>query len=175
MAAPSMSPDPEPDLPPLLPERPQDAAAVDRLIMAAFGPGRFAKAAERVREGGRTPAYDVSFLAWDGERVIGCVQMWPVRIGDRAALLLGPFAVEPGLRSQGLGAALVRRACEAAAEAGHALVVLVGDEPYFGPLGFSAAAAAKVRMPGPADQRRVLVLALKDGADAGLEGMVLPV
>jgi predicted N-acetyltransferase YhbS len=150
-------------------ERPADAEAVDRLILRAFGPGRYAKAAERLREG-RRPLIDLSFVAWEDGRIVGCVRQWPVRIGETPAILLGPFAVDPDYRSQGLGAALIAHACEAAARAGCGLVVLVGDAPYFGPMGFSI--APKVRMPGPVDPKRVLVRALRQGADVGLEGAV---
>jgi predicted N-acetyltransferase YhbS len=157
-------------LPPLVPERPDDADAVERLTLRAFGPGRFAKAAERLREGCE-PLLELSFVAWDGARLVGCVRQWAVRIGDRPAILLGPFAVDPDYRSQGLGAALIVRAAEAAAAAGHALIVLVGDMPYFGPLGFVP--APRVTMPGPADPRRVLVRPLVPGAADGLEGPVV--
>ena len=158
-----------PDLPPLVAERPEDAPAVERLILRAFGPGRFAKAAERLREG-REPRRDLSFVAWEAGEIVGCVRQWPVTIGGRAAILLGPFAVDPEFRSQGLGAALIERGCEAAASAGQALIVLVGDMPYFGPLGFRV--APKVTMPGPVDARRVLIRALASGADLDLAGLV---
>jgi predicted N-acetyltransferase YhbS len=157
------------DLPPLAAERPEDAPAVERLILRAFGPGRFAKAAERLREG-RAPLLELSFVAWDAGGVVGCVRLWPVKVGQTPAILLGPIAVDPDHRSHGLGAALVAHACAAAADAGHALIVLVGDPPFFGPLGFGA--APKVAMPGPVDQRRVMARALKPGADA--EGAVTP-
>jgi predicted N-acetyltransferase YhbS len=160
-----------PALPPLVHERPQDAPAVERLLMRAFGPGRYAKSAERLREG-RAPILDLSFIAWSGGKAVGCVRQWPVWIGDRPAILLGPFAVDPDWRSQGLGAGLIVKACEAAAAAGHGLVILVGDEPYFGELGFSTKPAARAVMPGPVDQRRVLVRALRPGADDELEGEV---
>ena len=152
-------------------ERPQDAPVVERIIARAFGPGRYAKAAERLREGNR-PLLELSFVAWTDGRPVGCVRLWPVRIGAAPALLLGPIAVDADQRSNGLGAALVERACEAARVAGHALVILVGDMPFFGPLGFSAAPMARVAMPGPVDQRRVLARALKAGADAMLAGPV---
>jgi len=154
-------------LPPLVNEQPDDAPAVDGLIERAFGPGRYAKAAERLREGNR-PLLELSFVAKAGGEVVGCVRMWPVRIGETPALLLGPFAVDETFRSRGLGAALIVRACEAAIAAGHALVLLVGDEPYFGPLGFVR--APQVILPGPVDQRRVLVRTLKTGAADGLQG-----
>jgi predicted N-acetyltransferase YhbS len=160
-----------PHLPPLIAERPQDAPAADALILRAFGPGRFAKAAERLREG-RTALPGLSFVAWDGARMLGCVRLWAVKMGETPAVLLGPIAVEADQRSQGLGSALVAEACEAAAGAGHALIVLVGDMPFFGPHGFTP--APHVRMPGPVDQRRVLAKALKLGADADLQGLVTP-
>ncbi len=163
----SLAPAPSPPL--LVPERPQDASLVEALVLRAFGPGRYAKAAERLREG-RTPSYDLSFVAWDDGRLVGCAQQWRVRVGAAPAIFFGPIAVDPAYRSQGVGAALTMRACEAAAAAGCRLIVLVGDMPFFGPLGF--APAPRVTMPGPVDQRRVLVRALAPGAADGLEGLV---
>jgi predicted N-acetyltransferase YhbS len=105
---------------------------------------------------------------------MGCARMWHVRVGGLRAMFLGPFAVEQGERNAGFGARMINRACEQAAAAGETHVVLVGDEPYFSRVGFSAVAGREVRMPGPVDQRRVLVRALT--ADAGeLSGMVSPV
>ena len=144
---------------------------MDALIAEAFGPGRFVKAAERLRETNR-PDLALSFLAWVDGRAVGCVRMWPVSVGGVPAVLLGPFAVDAAYRSRGLGAALIERACAAAAEAGHGMVVLVGDGDYFRPLGF--APAPDVRMPGPVDQKRVLARALRPGAADTLAGMVTP-
>jgi predicted N-acetyltransferase YhbS len=142
---------------------------VDALILRAFGPGRYAKAAERLREG-RAPLYDLSFVAWERGRIVGVVRQWAVTVGGAPAVFLGPIAVEKSHRSAGLGAALIERCCEAAIAAGHDLIVLVGDMPLFGPHGFVP--APQVAMPGPVDRRRVLVRALQAGADAGLEGLV---
>jgi predicted N-acetyltransferase YhbS len=158
-------------LPPLVSERPEDAPRVDALVLRAFGPGRFAKAAERLREG-RKPVLELSFVAWDCGRLVGCARQWAVKVGGAPAIFFGPIAVDPAWRSNGLGAALTQRACEAAAAAGHRLVVLVGDMPLFGPLGFLPAPG--VVMPGPVDQRRVLVRALQPGAEADLQGLVTP-
>jgi predicted N-acetyltransferase YhbS len=152
-------------------ERLQDADAVAALIERAFGPGRYAKAAERLREGNQ-PLLDLSFTCWSVGDLIGCVRLWPIHIGERAAIFLGPFAVESEQRSQGLGAALIRRACAAARDAGHGLILLVGDEPYFAPLGFHMVPPGRIVMPGPVDPRRVLVQALKPGAADDLGGVV---
>jgi predicted N-acetyltransferase YhbS len=153
----------------LAPERPVDAPLADGLIARAFGPGRYAKAAERLREHAE-PLRDLSFLAWMDGRAVGCVRLWPIAIGGTPAVLLGPFAVDEAERSAGIGAALVRRACQAATEAGHAVTLLVGDADYFGQLGFVQTRG--VTLPGPVDLRRVLARALVPGALDGLEGPV---
>ena len=164
--------------PKLSPETLADAAEVDALVDKAFGPGRFVKAAERLREG-REPLRDLSFVARDdgpppGGRLVGMVRQWRIRIGGAPSILLGPFAVDPASRSQGLGGTLIVRACRAAAEAGHGAILLVGDRPYFEPLGFEPVPAGLIRMPGPVDARRVLIRALRPGGGASLAGPVTP-
>jgi predicted N-acetyltransferase YhbS len=144
-------------------EQPSDAPLVDALIARAFGPGRFTKVSERVREIA-TFAPELSVCASAGDRLLGCARMWHVRVGGRPVVFLGPFAVEQGERNAGFGARLIARACEAAKAAGHSHVLLVGDEAYFSRVGFSAAPARAVVLPGPVDQRRVLVRALSDDA-----------
>ena len=132
-------------------ETPADAAAVEALVLAAFGPGRFAKTAERLRERASVVA---GFVAREDGAVIGSVRLWAITIGDARALFLGPIAVEAGNRRGGLGAELVQ-ACLAFAQTGDvAGVLLVGDAPYFERFGFRKAEG--VVMPGPVDRRRLL-------------------
>ncbi len=145
--------------------------AVTALIDRVFGPGRFAKVSERLREGNRLLA-DCSFVAMRGGKPVGCVRMWPVTIGGETVAFLGPLAVDPDERSHGLGQTLVEAACEAARIAGWKAVLLVGDAPYFTRAGFSNAHTKGVEMPGPVDQRRVLLKALLPGGDEGLSGLV---
>jgi predicted N-acetyltransferase YhbS len=115
---------------------------------------------------------DLSFVAWRGGEVVGSVRLWPVKVAEKTALLLGPIAVQAAHRRSGLGADLVRHAIDSAARAGWGLIILVGDAPFFGPLGFSAAPAARIRMPGPVNQNRVMALALTPGASDDLQGEV---
>lgn len=152
-------------------EQDQDGPAIEILLDHAFGPGRFTKVSERVREIAEF-RQDLSFCAWDESRLVGCVRMTRIRIGTAEAIFLGPLAVEADVRKFGTGGALVRRACEAAQAAGFACVLLVGDEPYFSRFGFSAAPARDVRLPGPVDQRRVLVRPLREGGADNLSGLV---
>ena len=60
------------------------------------------------------------------------MRLSPIRIGETPALLLGPLTIEPPFRERGIGLALIERALDAAKRQGHRLVVLVGDEPYYG-------------------------------------------
>lgn len=131
-------------------ETPADAAAVEALVLAAFGPGRFAKTAERLRERARIAA---GFVARDGGRTVGSVRLWAIEVGGTPALFLGPIAVAADCRKGGVGADLVK-ACLDHAEAAGQGVLLVGDPPYFGRFGFETAPGA--RLPGPVDPRRVL-------------------
>ena len=153
----------------IAPEGAADAAEAQALVDRVFGPGRYAKAAERLREGNRFIP-ELSFVAREAGRLVGAVRLWPVTVGGADALLLGPIAVDPAARRRGLGAALAASACQAAADAGHARVVLVGDLGFFERLGFVALPPGRLRMPGPADSRRILVRSLAPGAWDGIEG-----
>lgn len=166
-------PDPIADTPVIAPETAADLVAVSALIEAAFGPGRYAKAAERLRETNHV-LHELSFTAKAGEAVVGCVRQWPIRIGGRPAVFLGPIAVDPAWRHHGLGGILVERACAAAQDAGYDLIFLVGDLPFFGPHGFEVLPPGRVVMPGPVDPRRELARALKPGALDGIAGAVTP-
>lgn len=152
-------------------EAPEDAVAVEHLIEQAFGPGRFTRAVERLRETAADPL-PCSMVVRGEAGVIGCSRMWAVEIGETPAVLLGPFAVNDLQRNRGLGQALAEAACQAAAADGHKLVVLVGDEPFFGRVGFSAAPKGSVRLPGPVDPARVLLRELAPGAGEGVSGML---
>src|ERR1700681_4892733 len=111
-------------------ERPADVAAREALLDVSYGPVRFTKTSERLREG-RLP--ELSFVATEGRRIIGTVRLWQVSASHpnppaasarlRASstryagegkggglLLLGPLAVDPGCRKRGIGSTLVQHA-----------------------------------------------------------------
>ncbi len=148
-----------------------DIAARERLLDSAFGAARFAKTSERLREG-RLPAQGLALVAEDQGRVVGTVRLWPVDAGGRAALLLGPLAVDGEVRGRGIGARLMREAIWGAARAGHKAILLVGDAPYYARFGFTAEATKGLDLPGPVDRDRFLALEIHPGALAGAAGMV---
>ena len=156
------------------PLTPADFAAVSRLHAKVFGPGRFTRTAYRVREGAPkiSPYCGVALL---GETLVAAVRFTSITIGGaNGALLLGPLAVDPDFAGQGFGKRLVGGAMEAAKAAGVKLVLLVGDEPYYGRFGFRPAPPGQITMPGPVDPARLLVAELEPGVLAAYAGLIAP-
>ena len=157
----------------ILPETADDALPIERLHERTFGPGRYARTAFRIREGiGHSP--DLSCTARIGTLLVGSLRLSPVCIGDTRALLLGPLTIEPPFRDRGIGLALMQRAIADARAKGHTLIVLVGDEPYYARVDFKRIQKGRVKMPGPVDPARLLVLELIEGAFEGVTGTVRP-
>ena len=157
----------------ILPEKRDDAIAIERLHERTFGPGRHAKTSYRLREQ-VAHCLDLSFTAHIGTLLVGSVRLSPVRVGETRALLLGPLTVEPPFRERGVGKALIERALGEARTRGHRLVILVGDEPYYGKFGFKRIPPARAAMPGPVDPARLLVAELAAGAFDGVSGPIRP-
>jgi predicted N-acetyltransferase YhbS len=157
----------------ILPETADDAQAIERLHERTFGPGRYARTAYRIREG-RSHELGLSFTARVGTLLVGSVRLTPITIGQTRAVLLGPLTVEPPFRERGVGKALISRVMQEAMAQGHKLVLLVGDEPYYGRHGFKQIAKGQVTMPGPVDPARLLVAELEPRAFEGVRGMILP-
>lgn len=152
--------------------QPADLAQVAELNARVFGPGRFARTAYRVREGAPalSPYCRAAIL---GDRIIAAVRFTEITVGgSHGALLLGPLAVDPEFAGQGHGRQLIAEALEAATADGKRLVVLVGDEPYYGRFGFKPVPLGQITLPGPVDPRRLLAAELVPGALEGYRGIV---
>lgn len=153
-------------------ERRRDGAAREALLDAAFGPERAAKTCERLREG-RLAAEGLSFVATAGSAIVGTLRFWQVEAGDRPSLLLGPLAVDPAMRSAGIGRALVEHGLSRARKLGHESIILVGDAPYYARFGFSRLPVEDLVLPGPVDLARFLGLELVAGALREARGRVV--
>jgi predicted N-acetyltransferase YhbS len=153
-------------------EKHEDTAAREALLDRAFGPGRFAKTCQRLRDG-RMPAEGLSFSAWHAGTLVGTLRFWSLNAGGRDALMLGPLAVEETHRLFGIGGTLIRVGLSRAAELGHKGVLLVGDEPYYARFGFARDLASGLAMPGPVNPERFLGLELEAGALKGASGAVV--
>lgn len=156
-----------------LPETPAHDSEIEAINEEAFGPGRFVRAAYKIREGGPHERA-LSFVAMHDGAVIASVRMTRVAAGEGRALMLGPLAVKPAYKNIGIGRRLVKMVLEAAEKWGAPAVMLVGDEPYYGPLGFARIKKGQVKMPGPVDPARLLVAELVPGAFEGVKGEIMP-
>lgn len=153
-------------------EQPDDVFAREALLDTCFGPSRFSKTCERLREG-RLPATGLALSAVENGRLVGTVRLWHVSAGlSCPALMLGPLAVNPEIQSCGLGGRLMRDALLRAAALHHQAVLLVGDAPYYARFGFSTAHTDDLWLPGPYERQRFLSLELVPGALAGVKGLV---
>lgn len=154
-------------------ELPADAAAIERLHERAFGPGRFARTAFRLREGApQDPA--LSYAAHVGTFLVGSVRVTTVTAGGHPALMLGPLTVDPAFEGRGIGAALMSASIESARAAGHDLIMLIGDAPYYARFGFKPIPPEQLILPGPANPARFLALELVEGVLAQRRGAVTP-
>ncbi len=136
-------------------------AEVEALYARAFGPGRFAKAAARLREG-ESYQKNLSFLAHCKGQIVGACRLWPVKASNGVeALFLGPIAVDIKSRSTGLGQKLIETCLMQVDQLNDKngvsfVVILVGDHAYFGRMGFEIIPTGQVLMPGPVDPKRLL-------------------
>lgn len=161
-------------------ETAQDESGREALLDRAMGEGRRRKSSEKLRRG-RLPSEGLAFAArgTDGT-LLGTVRLWDIQAGHDAAgkpvraLLLGPLAVEPMLKGQGIGVALMHHAVGEAARLGHGAIILVGDPEYYERFGFRGGLTADLAMPGPVERHRFLAVELKAGHLAGAHGLLSP-
>jgi predicted N-acetyltransferase YhbS len=148
-----------------------DAPAIERVLDRAFGPGRFAKPSERVRE---FAAHNFSFsrALRVGGALVGCCRIYDIAVGEAPALFLGPLAIDPDAQRHGFGHALVAETLAACRAGGARVVLLMGQPSFFSVLGFSQIPDARVLMPTPAEARRLQWIALADGALDTLAGPI---
>ncbi len=154
-------------------ERASDVAAREALLDACFGLNREQRTCQRLRDG-RAPAEGLALSAVAQSRLVGTLRLWHVSAGGVPALVLGPLAVDPMCRKQGIGAALIHQALAVAQTRGHGAVILLGDAPYYARFGFSALKTGELSLPGPFERERLLGLELRQGALDGAWGMIVP-
>lgn len=146
-------------------QSPAVAAAREALLGRAMGLNWKRKTSQKLRRG-RRPSEGLAFVARSEDGTLaGTVRLWDVATGDgRPALLLGPLAVDPQLKSAGIGKALMLQAISEAKRLGHKAILLIGDAGYYGRFGFSAEKTGALSMPGPYERHRFLALELVPGA-----------
>jgi predicted N-acetyltransferase YhbS len=153
-------------------EQSSDEPALSTLSAQAFGPGRFARSAYRIREG-VPPIAPLCLTAWREGALVGGIRFTSIAVGGKeGGLLLGPLVVDPAHAGQGIGRALIAAGLDAAKSQGFGFVLLVGDMPYYGRFGFAPVPPGQMTLPGPVDLARVLALEIKPGVLAEMRGPV---
>jgi predicted N-acetyltransferase YhbS len=153
-------------------EQSSDGFALSALSAQAFGPGRFARSAYRIREG-IAPIARLCLTAWREGKLAGGIRFTGIAVGGKeGGLLLGPLVVDPAHSGQGIGRALIAAGLEGAKSQGFDFVLLVGDMPYYGRFGFAPVPPGQMTLPGPVDLARVLALEIAPGALAEMRGPV---
>jgi putative acetyltransferase len=141
-------------------------AGVRQLLIEAFPTPAEADLVAQLRQNGDAV---ISLTAVDGERVVGHAMFSAMRAPFKA-LGLGPVAVVPDMRRQGVAAELVKQGIVRARAGGWDAVFVLGSPPYYSRFGFSADAASGFVSPyaGP----DLMVLALGDTVLAPQSGRV---
>jgi predicted N-acetyltransferase YhbS len=157
------------------PTLPADHDAIEHLLDLSFGTERRTKTSYRLREGSAA-VEGLSQAVRDEELgVVGAISYWPLAMGAKGtkALLLGPLAVHPQRQNLGIGLLLMQQTLTMAKAAGHRLVLLVGDAPYYARVGFEQVPEGQLLMPGPVDPKRLLGLELVEGALVEAQGLMM--
>ena len=150
-----------------------DDTEISALHARVFGPGRFARTAYRVREGTLFASPFCRAIVDADGRIIAAIRYTAITIGGQpGALLLGPLAVDAAHANQGHGRRLMAAGADLARGAGQRLIVLVGNAPYYGRLGYETIPFGQITLPGPVDPARLLALELVPGAHAEFSGSI---
>lgn len=147
-----------------------DTWEVEALYDLCFAPGREALSSYRLRDG-IPPVGALCLILRDHGVLAAAIRYWPVRVGHKPALLLGPVAVHPTRQGEGLGGWLILESLDRARALGWERVMLVGDAPYYSRFGF--ARLEGVEMPPPTNPARVLGLNLAPDAWRNVRGKVM--
>jgi putative acetyltransferase len=146
-----------------------DDEAISEVHIRAFGRTEEAAVVEALRGQGALLA---SLVAVVRDRVVGHVALSPVEVGgmERAAVALGPLAVDPDYQGRRIGAHLVDAFLQHCRVRDEGLVVVLGYPGYYGRFGFLPAERFGLhhREGGEAFQ----ALEVRPGAAAGLSGEV---
>ncbi len=144
--------------------RPADAAAIRRIVDAAFGQPTEGKLVDELRRSG---AAVIELVHEGGEGLDGHILLSRIQSPERC-LALAPLSVAPAQQKSGIGAALMREAIRRSQ--GWTAIFLVGEPAYYSRFGFSLAAAAKFDTVYPKDY--MMARALDETAFLSLESRI---
>ena len=146
------------------PETAEDKAAIDHVIAAAFGDGRFLRSVRHLRHAPHEAS--LSFVLTLDDKVIGSIRYWPILVGGRTQLLLGPLAVLPEHSGKGFGKALVAHSLSVAETTSYDFILISGEPDYYPRFGFEPASHELFLWPGFIEPERLQIKWLSEEAKA---------
>ena len=144
------------------PETAEDKAAIDHVIAAAFGDGRFMRSVRHLRRASHEAS--LSFVTTLQDKVIGSIRYWPILVGGRTQLLLGPLAVLPEHSGKGFGKALVAHSLSVAETTSYDFILISGEPDYYPRFGFAPASHELFLWPGFIEPERLQIKWLSEDA-----------
>lgn len=134
-----------------------DATEIKRLLGLGFAASHAQRNIWQLRQG--APVAELCLVAQADAGLLGSIRYWPLVIAGLPSLLLGPLAVDPAVRGQGIGRQLVLDSLEKARVMGHWRWCFVsGERDYYPKLGFTKIAAADIDLPAPIEEERLHLL-----------------
>lgn len=157
------------------PENNDEQAAISQSIRMAFGRQNETELVDRLRN---SLAFipTLSLVAVRNNKIVGHILFSHVKIvnGKRetAALGIAPLSVLPEFQNQGIGKQLMKEGLRKAAELGHKLVLVLGNEHYYHKFGFLPAGKWRIKFPMDVPSQTFLALALIPKALQNVSGIV---
>jgi putative acetyltransferase len=128
------------------PEHPEDEAGIDAVLRAAFPEPVEADLVRRLRRDGDLV---LSLVAEEDGTIIGQVAFVPIALDPDSGYRvwgLAPVSVLPHRQGQGIGSALIGRGLDLATAAGIGLILVLGDQNYYGRFGFDTVLASGIEV-----------------------------
>lgn len=154
-------------------EKPEDAEAVRKVNIAAFGRENEANLVDRLRGISST----LSFVAVQSDRVVGHLFLSLVVVEGKCSsnlsiLGLAPVAVFPNYQRQGIGSLLIREGLKECGRSGFQAVVVLGNPDFYSRFGFVPASSKSLGCEYDVPDEAFMVLELEIGALHDCSGTV---
>lgn len=154
-------------------EQSDDAAAIRRVVLDAFGRAAEADLVETLRTNGKSKLSLVAEL--DGQ-IVGHILFTGGTVEDASSRLsvlgLAPLAVLTQFQRKGVGAALMHRSLSQCRDLGHDVIVVLGHPEYYPKFGFVRAGRYGLGCEYDVPDDAFMALELRAGSLQGIRGLV---